>query len=228
MDYIQEARWLRELPQRCWIFRNNKYSLTVEKKNQLPVIPRKYEYVLKKLGINSYSIFEIEKKSGMSSFIRYWDQYHYAEEEIELPSYEFYDGKFHFKGIHRGKVPTLKAVEAAKKISERVDYEIVRARKEETRILLENLIGDKNSVYVKRCTFKGNLEEGKFDHYQIFFIRRMDGTATNHIIIFDLDDEDVILELPEKDVKFILGKKNCHANKWRETLGIDKITVNVV
>lgn len=230
-NYINEARWLKDLPTRCWILRDNKFNLTVEKERQLPVIPRKYEYILKKMGINSYSIFEIEKKGRMSSFIRYWDQYHYQEEEMELPLYEFYDEKFHFIRMHKGKVPNAYSVDAARKLSAKVDFEISRARKDETRQLLKKLLGDKNAVYVKRCTFKGNLEEGRFENYHVFYIRRMDGTETNHIVIFDLNriyDEDVVLELPEKDVKFILGKKQCHANKWRETLGIDKIKIDVI
>ena len=230
-NYINEALLLKDLPKRCWIVRENEYNLTDEKENQLPVIPKKYEYILKDLGINSYRIFEIERKRGVGKFIRYWDQNLYEEEEVELPAYEFYGKKFHLVGLHKGMIPTKDSVKAAQKLNEKVDAEINKVKKAENLKLLEDLLGNKNAEYVKRCTFKGNLKEGVFEHYHIFFIRGKEGNLTNHIIIFDLDkiyDEDVVIEIPESYVDFVLGEDNCNANKWREKLGVDKIQIDVI
>ena len=229
-DFIKNAKSLKCLPE-CWIKRNGKFNYyTSDLGNKLPVIPVKYKYVLDKFGISSYKEFEIEKNFQIKNYLLYWDGYHSKEKTVELPVYEFSDGTFIYQGMHTGKILTDDSVKAAKKLSEKVDYEIGRIRKDEMLSLIKYLLNNKAAVYANRRSFRGSLEEGKIDHYHVFFIHRLDGSTTDHIIIFDLDkicEDRIVLELPEKDVKYICGRKNCNANKWVNTLGIKEIEIDV-
>ena len=229
---LSKAKRLNDLPD-CFIKHKGNYNLKSEKR-KLPVVQKKYEKVLKDLYINSYSYFETEKKDGtITGYYKYWNEYYYKEEEIELPVYEYRGGMFYLSGMRKARVPTKESVDSANVLKTKVDERIKWIQKINKENFLKQEMHGKPAACLDDENFRTPFENGKLGDLYIFCIPKK-GRSGNYLVVFDLkqiydnDNDDVELEIPKDIVNHILGKDNCNANEWIDTLNLGNIRVFLI
>ena len=226
--YIKAAKRLEELPDFCFIKqKDGSYNLTVKnKESQLPVVPKKYEPVLKKCYIDSYKVFQIEKKGKKYEYCKYWDKYLYKEETVELPVYEYRGGRYYLSGMKKDKIPTEASVTAANRLKVKVDSEIRRIKEKNRISHLNRIMQERSAAYFNSSEFKDDFEEGQYGNFYIFVVN---GKKKNYLIVFDLDkiyDEDeILLKLPYQNFEKVLGENNCNAEYWVDYLDLPQLRI---
>ena len=224
----KEIRDFKHLPD-CFIKKNDRYNPNVKKLN-LPVIPIKYLYVLEKWGIE-FELYQIEKKGEVLEYCRYWDKRHYEEQEVELPVYEFKhaSGVFRYIGKHKGKLPTKRSVDAAYRLKEKVDEDILEKRTQEKIGYLRYRMAGRAAAYFDTSEFKSPFEEGDLENFCIFILKKDD--KSNHMIVFDYNriyDGDVILDIPREYVDEIVGEDSENAERWFDVLRLNSAEQQLV
>ena len=196
-------------------------------KKRLPVIPRKYERVLKNLHINSYSYLDVPMSDGSKQYCKYWNEYCFKKEMVELPVYEFRGGRYYFVEMHSEKVPTEKSVDAAMSLKPKVDAEVKRVRKKNTESFLKGELKGKAAACLETANYRMPFETGELGDLYIFCIPR-NSKSISHLVVFDLTkiyDEMPELEIPYGVEERILGKENANVIEWLEVLDIDNIRI---
>ena len=226
-EYIRAAKRIEELPE-CFIKqKDGTFNLNVkDKSKQLPVIPKKYEPVLKKCYIDSYKVFQIEKNNMKYEYCKYWDQYIYKEETVELPVYEYRGGRYYLSGTHKDKMPTEASVAAANRLKVKVDGEIRRIKFKNKITHLKRIMDNRSAAYFPSTEFKDKFEEGQYGNFYVFVVN---GRRKDYLIVFDLDkiyDEDeILLKLPYQNFEKVLGEDNCNAEYWVDYLDLPQLRI---
>ena len=226
--YIKAAKRLEELPDFCFIKqKDGSYNLTVKDRNkQLPVVPKKYEPVLKKCYIDTYKVFQIEKKGSKYEYCKYWDKYNFKEETVELPVYEYRGGRYYLSGTRKDKMPTEASVMAANRLKVKVDDEIRRIKERNRITHLNRVMKSRSAAYFNSSEFKDDFEEGQYKNFYVFVIYNK---KHSYLVVFDLDkvydEEEVELKIPHQILEVVLGEDNCNAEYWIDYLGLPPLRI---
>lgn len=216
-----------KLPE-CFICKGTMYQ---HNKSTLPLLPKKYEEVLKDLNI-PYRIVPVSENKERCE---YWSNELYETKEVTLPSYTFTFNTFEYVGEHTGSIPTDETIEKAKELEKMLWKKIRQIDYKKKICYLQKALKKRPSKYVSVHDLNGEVEFTKdeviqTDHqlFYIFIIRRIDGSKTGHIILFDkykFKGQIVPLKVPKEYLKYIVGKEGCNCKKMAKAMGIGRVDV---
>lgn len=228
-DIPMTVTYITELP-KCWICKNG--SEYILHPYILPMVNERYKEILEELNIPHKQVTIANNSIGYI----YWNPDFYEEEKITLPAYVFMFKKYKYNGYHEDYIPTEETCRKAKEIEVKVKEKIKNEFTEEKIEFLTETLEGREAMYISAFTIKGwNIKEDEElkvgeNHFYVFVIKRKDGRATGHVLIFDRNKigNNKIVKLdnvPNEYAGYIIGQGGCNLKKIAKKMGVRKIEI---
>lgn len=229
-----------ELPDMCWVRKNNDYVLTkkggYEMKRYLPCISIWYEEVLKSLEI-PYEVIQLPDRKDskkINQVCRYWSPDLNEEEEITLPVYKLVQSTkntyIKTSQMYTRKVITCRTINLAMKLKDIVS-QAIELYKANQRIIqrgefLKKQLADKHATVIQ-----GNFAEETIAGIKVLPAYYSNGDPNGYYAIFDMeklqDESEITLDVAKEVALKVIGKGGMNCQYWAYKLG-KKIKVNPV
>ena len=230
-----------QLPEKCWIFEDHRYSCNKGYSYQLPWISQKYEAILKANNIPYKKDFIrfYSPDSNTVEVCTYWSPEIFEEEDITLPLFaKMPDGSYKYcEKSYTGKIITDGTFYAANQTKDFIEAEVSEYEK-----ILRNVgfyLYSKDKLageYAKMYHTSELPYTSIYDidmNYDKFKLLRVFGHfyPTEWVAIFDINKirkdqvNYICLEVPRHIAGMVIGLSGSNIQAWAREIGVKRIEV---
>ena len=229
------------LPNKCWIHNNRRYSLLGLSLPKLPHVALKYERILKANDIPYRKVLRPSIFDGYETeeVLEYWNPKEGLEEEdltlplfAKMPNYSYVSCQKNYTQ----KVPTAESIKAAERTEVFIETQIAeydeilravchyRFAKEKLADNIVTVCISNSTPYVPFYDIEMN-----HDHFKIFRIPGAWFPVSDWVVIFNMNkvapNGHLTIQVPEHMAHLVIGKCGSNIKSWAEKLGVKEIHV---